>query len=235
MEREAFLDRVAARLGRPRLSEPPARAADGGVPEGYRTAPLGADGGQADRIERFRTELEALGGHLIVAGGVAEAGAALQQLLDELTPRTILTWSRTAFAGWGVDWLWDERGAVAFVESSSGPSREDLHATAARADVGITTVDFAVVNTGTIALATTPERARSVSLLPTVHVALVRESRLVDRLGPAFEAYAAIPAGETPSSVHFISGPSRSADIENDLSIGVHGPAALWVIVRRGA
>jgi len=97
--------------------------------------------------------------------------------------------------------------------------------------------DFAVANTGTLALATTAQRARSVSLLPTVHIALVRESQFVDRMGEALEGIARQtgPPPATPSSVHFISGPSRSADIENDLSIGVHGPAALYVIALRGS
>ncbi len=102
------------------------------------------------------------------------------------------------------------------------------------ADVGVTLADFAVANTGTLAVSATAARPRSVSLTPTVHVALVLERQIVARMGAALEVYAGRPFGLMPSSLHFISGPSRSADIENDLSIGVHGPAALIVILCGG-
>jgi L-lactate dehydrogenase complex protein LldG len=112
------------------------------------------------------------------------------------------------------------------------PDRTDFRARAFKAHVGITTVDHAVVNTGTLALSAGPGRPRSVSLLPSVHLALVRESQLVDRIGIAFESYRG--SGRAPSSaVYFITGPSRTSDIENDLTIGVHGPAAVSVILWR--
>jgi L-lactate dehydrogenase complex protein LldG len=67
-----------------------------------------------------------------------------------------------------------------------------------------------------------------------LHLALVRETQLVDRLAQAFIGYRrGTPAWA--SATHFITGPSRTSDIENDLSIGVHGPAAVSVILWRDA
>jgi L-lactate dehydrogenase complex protein LldG len=86
------------------------------------------------------------------------------------------------------------------------------------------------VNTGSLVLSASTTRPRQVSLLPTVHLALVREDQLVDRMGEALSSYA---SGAMPSAVHFVTGPSRTSDIENDLSIGVHGPAAVSVILWR--
>lgn len=221
MEREDFLNRIATRLGRDRLTSAPVRDVRG-IPT---SPPSQTD---AERLAKFTMELEAIGGHVTVTADVSEA---LKLLVDELAPTTIITWGRGEFAGWGVDWLWDERKAV-----SCGPAPDagGLRETMLTADVGITTASFAIADTGTLLLATSPTRPRSVSLVPTVHIALVRQSQLVDRMGDALSAYGSLSVAAVPSSVHFISGPSRSADIENDLTIGVHGPAALHVIVGCG-
>src|SRR5439155_12443073 len=122
---------------------------------------------------------------------------------------------------------------AAWVPSPSSTDHALFRERALRADMGITTVDRAIVNTGTLALSASSARPRAVSLLPTVHLALVREDQLVDRLGTALDGYLAHEV--MPSAVHFVTGPSRTSDIENDLSIGVHGPAAVSVILWRNA
>ena len=107
------------------------------------------------------------------------------------------------------------------------PDATDFRAAALRAEVGVTGVDLAIADTGTLVLSAGVGRPRAVSLLPRLHVALVHQRQLVSRLG---EGLSRVRAGR-PSAVHFITGPSRTSDIENDLSIGVHGPARVLVIV----
>ena len=141
-----------------------------------------------------------------------------------------MSWASSEFAGWELDALFRESGCACYVPSTDPAAHARFREACLAAHVGITTVDHAVVNTGTLVLSASATRPRQVSLLPTVHLALVRENQLVDRMGEALTSYA---AGEMPSAVHFITGPSRTSDIENDLSIGVHGPAAVSVILWR--
>jgi len=208
MEREAFLERVRTSLG----SGSRDNGAVTGVPDFYRRAPL--DGGISDPVDRFVAEFEGVGGRVIAASTVAEASGELRKLLAGST--SLMAWDRSEFAGWGVDWLWDEIGAK--------PGGTDL-----ACEFGITTVDSAVANMGSLVVTASTTRPRSVSLVVSTHIALVRADQIVDRTGIAMEKIQA--AGETPSAIYFITGPSRSADIENDLTIGVHGPAALIVIL----
>jgi L-lactate dehydrogenase complex protein LldG len=239
MEREAFLARVASSLGR--NGQPPnsqswgnrtetttgASAGVRGAPEFYRARPLGDS--SADPVERFIAEFEGVGGRVARVDSVEEAGGVLRSLVEELTVDpdeggSVLTWARSEFDGWGIDWLWNEKKAIEVIAANEIDLRSSL-----TVPIGVTTVDFAVANTGTLIVTVSPARARSVSLIPTTHIALVREEQIVDRSG---EAFASIGAGESmPSAFYCITGPSRSADIENDLTIGVHGPAALYVIL----
>jgi L-lactate dehydrogenase complex protein LldG len=162
---------------------------------------------------------------VIIVDSSAGAGDTLQHLLAANGATSVITWDRKAFAGWGIDWLWNGLGATEVV---AGPA--NVRAVARTAEVGITTVDYALAETGTLVLFASPERARSVSLLPSIHVALVRASQIVAGSADVSQALEGLGA-DVPSSIHFITGPSRSADIENDLTIGVHGPAALIAIV----
>lgn len=103
----------------------------------------------------------------------------------------------------------------------------------AHSGVGITGADYAIADTGTLVLLSGPERPRGVSLIPPVHLAIVRKENILSNIGELFdilnklcESTEAMPACTT-----FITGPSRTADIELNLTLGVHGPKELHVLI----
>ena len=99
----------------------------------------------------------------------------------------------------------------------------------ATAEIGLTTVDAAVAETGSLLLASSPDHPRTASMLPPLHVAIVRAHDLL----PTFRAALARLRDRIPSAsaLHLITGPSRTADIELQLTLGVHGPGALVVVL----
>lgn len=103
----------------------------------------------------------------------------------------------------------------------------------ANSGVGITEADYALADTGSLVLLSAPEKPRGVSLIPPVHLAIVRKENILSDIGELFgllneiyESPDAIPACTT-----FITGPSRTADIELNLTLGVHGPKELHVLI----
>lgn len=99
-------------------------------------------------------------------------------------------------------------------------------------DAGVMWVDYAVAETGSVAVISRPDEGRSISLLPPRFYALISPETLVAARKTVFEQVSgAIKRGESPSSFTFITGPSRSADIEMDLSVGVHGPGEVTAIL----
>jgi len=100
------------------------------------------------------------------------------------------------------------------------------------AQVGVTGVELAVAETGTLALVAGPGRDRSTSLVPPEHVALVPFSRLVPSVAVAVERLAALEP--RPSCISFVTGISRSSDIEHQPVYGVHGPGKVDVVLYPG-
>ncbi|MBM3564741.1 MAG: lactate utilization protein C [Alphaproteobacteria bacterium] len=100
--------------------------------------------------------------------------------------------------------------------------------------VGVTTAAVMVAETGTLVLASGPESPTSLALVPPVHVAVVPVGRMV---GSYEEAWARLreraPAGGPfmPRAVNWITGPSRTADIEQTLLLGAHGPQRQLIIL----
>lgn len=183
-------------------------------------------------MDRFAHELEAVGAKVRRATRREAVHAALREEIRFLNARRIVTWARSEFAGLGVGFLWDELGARAV--GDSGLDQEDsLRGALLEAEVGVTTVQAAVAATGSLVVSAAPGRPRAVSLLPTVHLALVKKSQIVPVMGAAFSHVAG--GRGLPSAIHFISGPSRTSDIENDLTIGVHGPAMVIVVIWEGS
>ena len=109
--------------------------------------------------------------------------------------------------------------------SEAPPPAKDLF----NYDVGITRAQAGIAETGTLVLDSAVEQNRLVSLVPPVHIAILQASRIYATLG---ETLAMLQGGDEVSpTITFITGPSRTADIELTLAIGVHGPQELYVII----
>lgn len=123
---------------------------------------------------------------------------------------------------------------VAVMDSSLGTTREVLRQKAADADLGITGVDYAIPETGSAVVLPRQGLSRLVSLLPPVHLAIVRPHQVVETLEDLFIlrrlAYYR-GDGDMGSYMNFITGPSRTADIEQTLVIGVHGPKEVHLVI----
>lgn len=100
-----------------------------------------------------------------------------------------------------------------------------------RCDVGITTCDALVAQTGTLVVTSLSSGGRALSVLPPHHLVIARRDQLVADLPAAFEAIQAKYAPDYPSMISLVTGPSRTGDIERILVLGAHGPKKLTVVM----
>ncbi|CAG0942880.1 hypothetical protein ANRL1_01117 [Anaerolineae bacterium] len=148
--------------------------------------------------------------------GENEFDAALRQLVEVEQIKKATLWATPQIAEWRIA----ERLRALGVEII--PHDADKH-TLAQADLGITEADFALADTGTLGLLASPEKPRATSLLPRAHLAIVRPAALRADLHQVFAE------AKSRGYLVFITGPSRTADIELTLTLGVHGPKSLFV------
>ncbi len=234
MDRDAFLARVRASLGDVATPEPP---------EPYRPPPARSREKMTDRLIR---ELEAVGGCAYRAASRDEARRLILDILTRCGTRKVIRGDTPLIRDLGLDAELEnssvevtiadpgtdrEQLRAAAFEADAGVTldREKLRAAAFAADAGISSADFGVAETGTLALLAAPGQGRAVSLLPPVHVAVLHAGDIVYELAALFEA--ATARGALPSALTFVTGPSRTGDIEQTLTIGVHGPGELHVVV----
>jgi L-lactate dehydrogenase complex protein LldG len=188
-------------------------------------------------LERFRVEFERVGGtfHRVAHGD--EVSALVAAIAGERGARRAVAWPPSAL---GVDLApgLAARGMETTPMPAGGPgdaaAAGALRDVIAAADVGVTGVDLAVAETGTLVVVSGAGRPRSTSLLPPLHVALFDASALVESLaqvGVFLEAWhgAGSPAWRG-GVINFITGPSRTADIELTLTRGVHGPKEVHAV-----
>ena len=94
-------------------------------------------------------------------------------------------------------------------------------------EAGVSRALYGLAETGSVVLAASPDEPRANSLLPYVHVTLLSENRILPGLPELFAAL----GGDLPSALAIVTGPSRSADIEQTLVVGVHGPGEVHVVL----
>jgi L-lactate utilization protein LutC len=155
----------------------------------------------------------------------ADVPALVVALLRDAGARSVVVDSTTAAV---FPTLGDElRGAgLALVAADAPP------AVLAEAAAGVSLAAFGIVETGSVAVASPALGDRLTGMLPTEHVVLLRASDLVPDLDAAVARLRAWTTGDPPRPyVSFITGPSRTADIERVLTIGVQGPCALHVVL----
>ena len=186
-----------------------------------------SNGTSLSLVDIFCENLKGVGGHAVVARNEDEVVTALTRIISDLQ-KTPLRARRIALSDAPVlDRLMSRMG-VAVDEITMSPSAAELF----EYDVGVSTAQAAIAETGTLLLESESERHRLVSLVPPVHIAIVETADICLTLG---EALAAVRRGsELSPTITLITGPSRTADIELTLAIGVHGPQELYVIVNEG-
>lgn len=180
----------------------------------------------ANLVDQFRQNLEAVDGHCLVAHGDADIAQALTQIIGALQ-KTKLRAQRIAISDAPEVERLMHLTDLEIEALSIAPNATDIFGF----DVGITSAQAAIAETGTLVLDSTRERHRLVSLVPPVHIAIVDASTIYGTLG---ETLSMLQNGkELSPAITFITGPSRTADIELTLTIGVHGPQELYVIINQ--
>ncbi|MBU1364454.1 MAG: lactate utilization protein C [Gammaproteobacteria bacterium] len=168
----------------------------------------------ADLVGRFRAKAEYLSSTVAAVTTPAEVPAAVAAYLaaNGLAGEAVAT----ADVG-GLDW--------------SGSGLTVAARPAVDADkTGISGCFCAIAETGTLMLLSGPDSPATVSLLPETHIALVEVSRIVATMEDAFALLRA-ERGSLPRAVNFISGPSRTGDIEQTIVLGAHGPCRVHLIL----
>lgn len=179
--------------------------------------------------ERFAQQYESLKGQTHFVTSYEEAAAVATAICREKHAKCLALGETSAEFSASLA----ENCRVDEVEILSPPyASKDLPFAIDRADVGISECAFAIVQTGTLVEIATDDAYRLVSSLPSTHIAILREEELVERL---FDASARLrlifEEHDKNCVVSFISGPSRTGDIELKLTLGVHGPREAHVIV----
>jgi L-lactate dehydrogenase complex protein LldG len=168
----------------------------------------------ADPIARFRERAEASASTTDSVRTLAEAPAAVARYLEaQRLSRTGCMWPQVA----ALDW----RGASLALESRAANGDDAI---------GVTSVFSAIAETGTLMMCSGPDTPATVSLLPETHIALVPIERIVPFMEDAWDLLRA-EFGQLPRAVNFISGPSRTADIEQTLVLGAHGPYRVHIVL----
>ncbi|PYQ12395.1 MAG: hypothetical protein DMF80_18410 [Acidobacteria bacterium] len=201
--RESILSRVAAAQRTARL---PARPVAEPMAAATRS--------RSHCLERFGQELAALG-----------VGCHVETTAEAVRERVRCLVEGQRVLSWDAEHLPYEAGAVLTAASRGSSPRAEQ----AAAEVGVTGCDGAIAETGTLALLSGRGRSRAVSLLPPVHVAIVRPEDLCFSMGEFFARHGARMSQEP--SCTFVTGPSRTADIELTLTLGVHGPGRVVVVI----
>lgn len=170
--------------------------------------------------ERFKKEVESVSGECYRVTTLNEACELIHKILCAKGVQKIsLVNSEITKAGQLENYL-QGRGMTVYTDQ--------LRNVAPIVDVGITQVDWAIAETGTLVQNGTQVDERLSSSLPPIHVALARTNDLRLNLVETMAEIHKLPA--IPGFIGFITGPSRTSDIERVLTIGVHGPEQLIVI-----
>lgn len=182
-------------------------------------------------ISLFEQELHALDARLVRTAR-ADAAETVRTLLHELGAGVAALGSDTLLEGLGLAEVLenDHFGLITPPSADwSDDEAEEWIAALAGADAGITSALGASAETGTLLLPPHHPDERAVSLVPPVHIALLERGQLVDDIGALFRLWE--EKGPVQGSAVMVTGPSRTADIEKELVLGVHGPGTLVVVL----
>ena len=214
--RDSILARIRGALAAARRPQEAAGSVTDAV--AWSMAPRLRPAAGSDPVGRFVAKSRAMASTVEQVPARADAPAAVRRYLDALAlPRVAVIWDELA------DLPWAEAGLAVRTGPASGTD-----------PIGITGAFCALSETGTLVLLGGSATAATTSLLPETHIAVVHASRIVRGMEEGF-ALVRAERGCLPRAVNFVSGPSRTGDIEQTIVLGAHGPCRVHIIVVDGA
>jgi len=188
-------------------------------------------GGGPDPVESLLTEWRAVGGQGDRVQGRDAARGYLADFIRRHAVQSVLRWKHPLLERLAIDEILAETGAtVTGWEQLEAEAAEVRWPRAFSPQLGITSVDWAIAETGSLALCSRPGQGRVVSLLPPRYLAIVEPVQIVPDLFDLFERLE-IEKESLPSNVVLVTGPSKTGDIELKLTTGVHGPGEVHLLV----
>ena len=245
--RTAFLKRVRSALGDPARDAASVRTAFAD-PDPEMTAALRKtvrDRSPEERgvlLDRLAEAAGPLNIQLLRADDETAAAAAIVGIIQSRPPewggeKRVAAWDHPLIASLDLEGALRELDVPVFITRSTETDREAVRKAVGKAYIGITSAEWCVASTATLACRNHPGMPRSVSLVPSIHVAVISTGRVA---ADFHELYALLNAeldekgrGLT-DAMTFITGPSKTADIEATLVHGAHGPRELHLIVIGG-
>jgi L-lactate dehydrogenase complex protein LldG len=195
-----------------------------------RAPALQPDGQRAELVSCFAHELEAVGGRTIGPVAPEQLAERVGAIVRERGVKSIavgegvlvdLSQVRKTLSESGIDVI--RTGRV------DGSTRPDLRKQLAHVDAGLAEADYGIASTGTLAVLSDETRPSALTLLPPASLVLVRIDRMKADLASTLTALGGTALESRRLTL--ITGPSRTADIEKRIVMGVHGPKSLDVIV----
>ncbi len=166
-------------------------------------------------IDNFKTNLESVGGLCSVVSSESEAAKYIATLVEKIGAKVVAISDSDLIYR-----LAENLDSVNFVQNATKDELFDC-------DLGITSAQWAIAETGTLVLESEAESHRLTSLVPPIHLCILRAAVIRQTLGEILE----LTSKNLSKTITFITGASRTSDIELTLAIGVHGPRELHVVV----
>lgn len=182
---------------------------------------------RTELTQQFARELELVSGNFLGALTPAEARDRCVALMHELNVRHAAVGESVVLDIEAITRAMQQAGiGVIQPARTTDADRAATRERIANADIGIIEADYAIASTGTFAVVATPTRANSLTLLPPANLILVDADRVLPDLAAVISAIGV----ETVAGhrIALITGPSRTADIEKMIVLGVHGPKKLY-------
>jgi len=170
---------------------------------------------RGELISDFKRNLQSVGGHYCDVSDESEAAEAIRKIAGSILATKVAISDSALVAS--------ITSGLLSINVVVNADPEYLFAS----DVGVTSAQYAIAETGTLVLESDTERHRLTSLVPPVHICILEAGNIRQTLGEILE----IVQSDLSRTVTFITGASRTSDIELTLAIGVHGPRELHVVI----
>ena len=202
-------------------------------------------------LETMIEAAEPINLNVTVLPDVASVSSAIVDLVREKAPewgdkKSVAAWKHPLIASLNLAAALGDQGvSVYFTDAEDSEvdgdvpmeTREKLRQQIIDSYIGVTSADFCMADTATLVMRTRPGQARSVSLLPLIHVAVIHREQIIADLKELYALLKWDPEHQKEGLTNcmtFISGPSKTADIEATMVHGAHGPREVYIFVITG-